>query len=782
MRIAWWSPLPPQRSGIADYSAELLGEISSKLEVIAVVDDRVTRGVRLPGVECVGATSYLCGAAGHCDLDVYQMGNHPWFHAYMHGQVLDRPGIVVLHDPSLVDFYLTLCGGADSPLYHEELRRNGYEVKGALASSTTGCQLEPDRLSLLMCRRIVEASTVTLVHSPWARDELIRRHPGCRVEVVPSPGRVMQQTRRPCSSGSAVFGVFGGLAHHKRLQSVVRAFARVHADFPGARLVIAGRSDDQEVERDLRLLVRTLGVASGVKLVTDAPIEVLEREIGCCDVVVALRWPSAGETSAVVVRAMGAGKLVIVSDLPQYRHLDARYCWRVPTEPEAEQEKLVESMRAVLSDPAAIAEAGRSAQEMIESTATLTHACDRYIEVLHSCMEMGSDASGHVAGPGTRPISSGANVIGDWWATTGLAEAARRSATALFEAGAGFSVLNFAVEGVPREESRAPAWLWDRPHGRPHPVDIWYLNINELHMVPDELLRPPGDKRYAIASWYWELPRVGPEFVGQVDRVDEIWVASRFVADTFRGHTHKPVLVMPCAVEPTPSQSVSRFDFGLREESCIFLYSFDANSFFARKNPWGAINAFHKAFSPQERRSSAQLVIKTVNLDRHPRERARLSAAVAHVGGMLVEDDLPQGDMHALISLSDVYVSLHRSEGFGLGMAEAMHLGRPVIATAYSGNMDFTTHANSCLVGYRLRAIDGAENDYEEGISRIYETGQLWAEPDLEQAARWMRVMFERPTERRRIGLAGATTIRRQYSTTAAQSAMLARLEELAHA
>jgi glycosyltransferase involved in cell wall biosynthesis len=115
-------------------------------------------------------------------------------------------------------------------------------------------------------------------------------------------------------------------------------------------------------------------------------------------------------------------------------------------------------------------------------------------------------------------------------------------------------------------------------------------------------------------------------------------------------------------------------------------------------------------------------------------------------------------------------------------MAEAMYLGRPIIATAYSGNMDFTTGTNSCLVGYRLRAIDSAENEYDAGIARIYESGQLWAEPDLEQAARWMRMLFDRPTARRRVGAAGAATIRRKYSTGAAQAAMVTRLEELTHA
>jgi glycosyltransferase involved in cell wall biosynthesis len=784
MRIAWWSPLPPQPSGIANYSLDMLAALASRLEIVAVVDDKVAGSVQLPHIAVVGATAYMSGAAGRCDLDVYQMGNHPWFHGYMHQYALDHPGVLVLHDPALVDFYMTLCGGPESPLFLEEALYNDQVTNGAAPTIVVDGKREPDRLSLLMSRRLVEASLVTLVHSPWARDELERRFPFSQVSVLPNPAQVLCPAPESVASrqGEAVFGVFGGLANHKRIPSVLRAFAVVHGEFPKASLVIAGRSDDEDIEREVRLLIGSLAIEDAVTVLIDEPIEVLERQIRGCDVAVALRWPSAGETSSVVVRALAAGKPVIVSDLPQYRHFDPTYCWTVPTEPDGERRRLIELMQGVLSDPTASATAGQSARSFVESTQSFSHACDRYIEVIEECARPANPQRQTGEAPFSDSCAPGANIIGDWWATTGLAEAARRSATALIEANVSISVVNIPVVNVPREEDRAPDWLWSLPHGRMHPVDIWYLNVNELYVVPDDELRPSGTDRYLIASWFWELPRIGPEFACQVDRIDEIWVGSRFVADTFRGHTHKPVVVIPCVIEPTPSPSVTRSDFGLPEDACVFLFSLDANSFFARKNPWGTIRAFHEAFGPRERRGSARLVIKTVNLDRHPRERARLVATLAQVDGILIEDDLPRDDMHALISLCDVYVSLHRSEGFGLGMAEAMYLGRPVIATAYSGNMDFTTETNSCLIGYRLRAIDAAENEYDPGLARVYEAGQLWAEPNLEQAARWMRTLFERPTERQRIGASGAATIRQKYNTGAAQTAMLTRLKELAHA
>ena len=286
----------------------------------------------------------------------------------------------------------------------------------------------------------------------------------------------------------------------------MRAFAVVHREFPEARLVIAGRRDEDDVEREVRHLISSLAIEDAVRVVIDAPIEALEQEVRDCDVAIALRWPSAGETSSIVAVALGAGKPVIVSDLPQYRHLDPTYCWAVPTGSDGEQIGLVALMRKVVSDPAASAVAGRLACALVEGTGSLAHTRDRYIEVIE---QSARDVDFHHPtddGQRTDGCQLGVNVIGDWWATTGLAEAARRSATALVDAKARVSVVSFPIASVPREENRAPDWLWSLPHGRKHPVDVWYLNINELWVVPDDVLRPPGTDQYLIASMVLGAP------------------------------------------------------------------------------------------------------------------------------------------------------------------------------------------------------------------------------------------------------------------------------------
>jgi glycosyltransferase involved in cell wall biosynthesis len=782
-RIAWWSPLPPQQSGIADYSYDLLAELAGRLDVLAVVADDVVDCVRAPaGVAVVGATAYESGAAGRCDLDVYQMGNHAWLHGYLHARALDHPGLLVLHDPSLADFYAGLCGGADSPLYLEELRYNDPALNGHIPMIRVDGRPEPDRLRLLMVRRLVEQSLMTVVHSAWARDELIRRHPSLRVTHLPHPARTIRlptSSTRQRPNKAMVFGVFGGLAPHKRALIALEAFARVHQDVPETQIVIVGRGDSPDYVRQLRERITSGSFRDAVRLTTDVSTDVLEQEILGCDVVISLRWPTAGETSGVVMRAFGSGKPVIVSDVPQYRELDSIFCWTVPTEPDDEAKMLESLMRAAAADPATARAAGQAARAFVEGGATYEAVSDGYLGLVSECLQLKAPAPTAVTAAMTDRCA--VRAIGDWRAATGLAEAARRSVSALLGAGVPLSIVDFsAVPEVPRSHERAPAWLGGVPVSSASDISLWYLNVNELVFVAEEQLRPPGSLPYVVASWFWELPRLATVFVEQVGRVDEIWVGSCFTADAFRGYTDKPVKVMPCVVEPEPSPRMTRADFGLPERACLFLYAFDANSTLARKNPWDVIRAFRRAFRPEERRGPVRLVIKTINLARLPAAQARLAREVAEAGGLLIEDDVTQAELDALIALCDVYVSLHRSEGFGLGMAEAMYLGRPVIATAYSGNMDFMTQLNSCLVGYRLRPIAVTENREFEGMSSIYETGQLWADPDIDQAARWMRRLYSSPAERRRLGEAAAATIKRDYAASVASGAMITRLQEIA--
>ena len=149
------------------------------------------------------------------------------------------------------------------------------------------------------------------------------------------------------------------------------------------------------------------------------------------------------------------------------------------------------------------------------------------------------------------------------------------------------------------------------------------------------------------------------------------------------------------------------------------------------------------------------------------------------MNGVLIQEDLEHGELVDLISCCDAYVSLHRSEGFGFGIAEAMALGKPVIATAYSGNVDFATSANSFQVGYSLSRITSADHAFGEGAADVYRPGAVWAEPDVGQAARWMQLIYADPDLRQRVGEAGRAMIRECYSAEAAVAVVTERLREI---
>jgi glycosyltransferase involved in cell wall biosynthesis len=149
------------------------------------------------------------------------------------------------------------------------------------------------------------------------------------------------------------------------------------------------------------------------------------------------------------------------------------------------------------------------------------------------------------------------------------------------------------------------------------------------------------------------------------------------------------------------------------------------------------------------------------------------------VNGLLLDIDMSRYQMMNLLNCCDSYVSLHRAEGFGLGMAEAMYLGRPVIATGYSGNTDFTKLSNSCQVGYSLREITVEELRFNRNAEHTYCPGLLWADPDVGQAARWMRILYENSTLRTRIGEAGSRYVRSELRSETVGQKMSERLQSI---
>jgi glycosyltransferase involved in cell wall biosynthesis len=251
--------------------------------------------------------------------------------------------------------------------------------------------------------------------------------------------------------------------------------------------------------------------------------------------------------------------------------------------------------------------------------------------------------------------------------------------------------------------------------------------------------------------------------------VNEIWVSSEFGANGLRRVTDKPVRVMP---HPThaPARSGVRIP-EVADDVFTFLFVFDYLSVFERKNPVGLVEAFESAFpDPGE----ARLVIKSINGPQRPVDRERLLYAISDRPDIvLVERYLDRHELDGLMWNADCYVSLHRSEGFGLTMAEMMAIGKPVIATRYSGNLEFMDETNSILVGQKWTPVPAGCDPYP------YDIGLGWANPIRRQAVQAMRMMVENPALREQLGAQAARTIARNFSTEALGRAASARLDEI---
>ena len=320
----------------------------------------------------------------------------------------------------------------------------------------------------------------------------------------------------------------------------------------------------------------------------------------------------------------------------------------------------------------------------------------------------------------------GINLIGYAKTESGLGESCRLTALCIDLVKIPFTVYDYKAVGAIRHNDCSLDYKVTNT--APYNINMFSMSMYELPLAYVKLGKDLWSGRYNIGFWAWELEKFPPEWENAFLLVDEIWTPSEFASKSIRGATSKPVCTMPHALYTPECGNYWRQDFNLPSDKFLFLCMYDSTSTFERKNPLGAIRAFKLAFSKDA--SDVGLVVKISYGDK--RDVREINGEMAGYQNIhLITDTLDRVKANALIGCVDVYISLHRSEGFGLVMAEAMMLGTPVIATNWSGNTEFMDSTMACMVDYEFSVIK-----HDTGA---YKAGRRWAEPDTAHAADYMK-------------------------------------------
>jgi glycosyltransferase involved in cell wall biosynthesis len=285
----------------------------------------------------------------------------------------------------------------------------------------------------------------------------------------------------------------------------------------------------------------------------------------------------------------------------------------------------------------------------------------------------------------------------------------------------------------------------------PFQVNIFHINPNESLQIMRKIPLNYLFNRLNICIPFWELPVLPKSWIGTLNAMDLILAPTQFILQAIKNALpDAPCIHYPQAAILPEKIKADRSRFDLSEHDTVFITSFDVLSDLSRKNPWATIEAFKLAF-PEPNNQTLVLKVNTNKVSRkaHHQELKNITALANHPKIFFINKYLSYQDTLSLYASSDVMVSLHRSEGLGLTLMEAMSLGKPVITTNWSGNTDFTNSNNSCLVDYRLVPSIGTHPEYKK---EMLVAKSHWAEPNINTAIKYMRLLHENRHERTKIG------------------------------
>jgi glycosyltransferase involved in cell wall biosynthesis/SAM-dependent methyltransferase len=366
MRLALVSPMPPSKSGIADYAAAL-GAALGRLAEVSVVS---------------GPDAGFDPSA--FDQVLYQIGNNP-FHSFVYELALQHPGVVVLHEPNLHHLVadLTIRRG-DWDGYLREVGYDGGEQALVHAQRARTLAVAPDYAGVPMLRRLLERSRAVVVHSRYAEAEVRRAGFQGPVARIPHGAWEMQvdgaafRRRLGLDETTPLIGTFGFLKPYKRIKESLRAFRRLLRLQPQVKMLLAG---DPHPDLPLARLIESLDLSEHVRLMGFLPIEDFNGYMAACDIVINLRYPTVGESSGSLLRAFGLGKAVLVSDVGAFAEYPDEICLKAPVD-ETEEEVLFEYLNLLVTRPGVARAMGERAREWVRKECNWNLCARRYVAFL----------------------------------------------------------------------------------------------------------------------------------------------------------------------------------------------------------------------------------------------------------------------------------------------------------------------------------------------------------------------------------------------------------------
>jgi glycosyltransferase involved in cell wall biosynthesis len=362
---------------------------------------------------------------------------------------------------------------------------------------------------------------------------------------------------------------------------------------------------------------------------------------------------------------------------------------------------------------------------------------------------------------------SGINVTGYLRTESGVGDVARRYVRALRHLNLPIALNDVSALSGNRADDES---LGSFESACPHDMNLVCIDVQQQYALLERMGGRWFDGAYNIGVWLWELPEFPERWRDRFAYYDEIWAPSTFIAQVLGPISPVPVVTMPLVLTPEVRgcRQRGRDRLAAAPDERIFLFTFDVNSTLARKHPFAAVDAFKQAFAPTD---AARLVLKCVNAKSDLCGMRDLRAAAAGHNVQILDGYWPAADVRDLVEASDAYVSLHRAEGLGLTIADAMAAGKPVVATDWSGSRDFLNARNGFPIGYEL-----VRNQRKAGP---YPAGATWAEPSVRDAAAALRRIFDRPDEAQERGQAARQDIDAGFSEQAVARAIADRLDAI---